>query len=190
MFYKFDTNRLEYVRDKKKLKICLVTFVSIALGAFSTGRYMQFNTLDKYEKQLIVLNLEKERNKFTEEKFVGLIKELNMKFPHIVYAQARIESGNFKSAVFKQNNNLFGMREARVRVNTAKGTNLNHAYYDNWKESVYDYAFYQCRYMSNADTETEYYQALDASYAEVGSSYSVALKQLIKKENIKAKFSR
>jgi hypothetical protein len=80
------------------------------------------------------------------------------------------------------------MREARVRVNTAKGTNLNHAYYDNWKESVYDYAFYQCRYMSNADSEAEYYAALDASYAAAGGGYSKALKQLIEKEQVKSKF--
>jgi hypothetical protein len=50
------------------------------------------------------------------------------------------------------------MKQARSsNVNTAKGTNLNHAYYDTWMESVYDYAFYQCRYMSSASTEQEYY---------------------------------
>jgi len=188
MFYRFDREQLMFTKDQKKLRRVLLFIIVLLLCTFAIGRYMQFKTLDKYEKQLIVLNLEKERNQFTEEKFIDLVKELNMKFPHIVYAQARIESGNFKSAVFRQNNNLFGMREARVRVNTAKGTNLNHAYYDNWKESVYDYAFYQCRYMSNADSEAEYYQALDASYAEVGGTYSKALKNLIKRENVKEKF--
>jgi len=188
MFYSFDREQLTFTKDPKKLVKILLVIIGLLLCTFAIGRYMQFKALDKYEKQLIVLNLEKEKNKFTEEKFVELIKELNMKFPHIVYAQARIESGNFKSAVFRQNNNLFGMREARVRVNTAKGTNLNHAYYDNWKESVYDYAFYQCRYMSNADSEAEYYAALDASYAEAGGGYSKALKQLIEKEQVKSKF--
>jgi uncharacterized FlgJ-related protein len=176
MFYKFDKEQLMFKKDYKKLSKILLFFIVLLLCTFAIGRYMQFKALDKYEKQLIVLNLEKEKNKFTEEKFIELIKELNMKFPHIVYAQARIESGNFKSAVFKQNSNLFGMREARV--------------YDNWKESVYDYAFYQCRYMSNADTEAEYYAALDASYAEVGGSYSKALKSLINRENVKNKFKK
>ena len=188
MFYSFDKEQLTFTKDPKKLVKILLVVIGLLSCTFAIGRYMQFKALDKYEKQLIVLNLEKEKNKFTEEKFVELIKELNMKFPHIVYAQARIESGNFKSAVFRQNNNLFGMREARVRVNTAKGTNLNHAYYDNWKESVYDYAFYQCRYMSNADSEAEYYAALDASYAEAGGGYSKALKQLIEREQVKSKF--
>jgi len=188
MFYSFDREQLTFTKDPKKLVKILLAVIGLLLCTFAIGRYMQFKALDKYEKQLIVLNLEKEKNKFTEEKFIELIKELNMKFPHIVYAQARIESGNFKSAVFRQNNNLFGMREARVRVNTAKGTNLNHAYYDNWKESVYDYAFYQCRYMSNADSEAEYYAALDASYATAGGGYSKALKQLIEREQVKSKF--
>jgi hypothetical protein len=79
------------------------------------------------------------------------------------------------------------MKEARRRVKTAKGTQLNHAYYDNWKESVYDYAFYQCRYMGRIDTETEYYQALDASYAEAGQ-YSLNLKRIIERENLRSLF--
>jgi hypothetical protein len=28
----------------------------------------------------------------------------------------------------------FGMKEARVRVKTAQGTNLNHAYYKTWQK--------------------------------------------------------
>jgi len=188
MFYKFDKEQLTFVKDKRRLKTYLGVLVGIGVSAFVTGRYTNFKGLDEFEKELIVLNLEKKKNEFTEEKFIDLIKELNMKFPHIVYAQARIESGNFKSKVYRENNNLFGMREARVRVNTAKGTNLNHAYYDSWKESVYDYAFYQCRYMSNASNEAEYYAALDASYAEVGGTYSKTLKSLINRENVKDKF--
>lgn len=188
MFYKYDKEQLTFTKDKKKLKTYLGLVVGLLVGTFVAGRYMHFDSLDDFEKELIILNLEKQQNEFTEEKFIELVKDLNMKFPHIVYAQARIESGNFKSAVFKQNHNLFGMREARVRVNTAKGTNLNHAYYDSWKESVYDYAFYQCRYMSSASNEEQYYAALDASYAEVGGTYSKALKSLIKRENVKEKF--
>jgi hypothetical protein len=74
-----------------------------------------------------------------------------------------------------------------LELNTAKGTNLNHAYYDTWMESVYDYAFYQCRYMSSASTEQEYYVALDASYAEA-SQYSGTLKSIVEKRNLKKLF--
>ena len=187
MMYKFDNVSLQYVKDIKKIRVIITGVLSLLFISFLLGRYVNIKALDAFEKELIVLNLQKEKNKFTQEKLVQMLKDLNVKHPHIALAQAKLETGNFKSAVFKQNNNLFGMKQARVRVNTAKGTNLNHAYYDNWQESVYDYAFYQCRYMANARTEAEYFAALDASYAEA-SQYSQTLKSIIQKENLKELF--
>jgi len=189
MIYKFDNVSLQYVKDIKRTRLILLGVLSLIFISFLLGRFVNIKALDEFEKELIVLNLEKEKNKFTEEKLIAMLKELNVKFPYIALAQAKLETGNFKSAVFKQNNNLFGMKQARVRVNTAKGTNLNHAYYENWQESVYDYAFYQCRYMSNARTEAEYFAALDASYAEA-NYYSGTLKGIIKKQNLKAIFKK
>jgi hypothetical protein len=61
------------------------------------------------------------QNNFTQDKLVGLLKDLNVKYPHIVLAQARLETGGYKSRIFKENNNLFGMRQATVRINTASG---------------------------------------------------------------------
>lgn len=185
--YKFDKNQLNYVRDTRTIKILTITILSLILISFLAGRYVKVETLDKFEKELVILNLEKEKNKFSEEKLIDLLKELNVKFPYIVLAQCKLETGYYKSKVFKENNNLFGMKEARVRVNTAKGTNLNHAYYENWQQSVYDYAFFQSRYMAKARTEAEYFAALDASYAEA-SRYSESLKAIIKREDLKLLF--
>jgi len=187
MFYRYDKKQLEFRKNPKIIYSYLFTLFSMCGASYFLGRETKANNLTKYEKELVLLNLQQEKNKFTEEKLIDLLKELNVKFPYIVLAQAKLETGNFKSNVFKQNNNLFGMKEARVRVKTAKGTNLNHAYYDNWQESVYDYAFYQCRYMSRARTEAEYFAALDASYAEA-NYYSGTLKGIIKKENLKEIF--
>jgi len=115
------------------------------------------------------------------------LQYLNVKYPYIVLAQARIESGVYKSKIFKENHNLFGMKQANVRINTAKGTQYNHAYYDTWRESVYDYAFYQSRYMSAAKNEEEYFYILGQSYAE-SPDYVVALKQHIQKNNLRDLF--
>ena len=52
------------------------------------------------------------------------------------------------------------MKEAYVRVHTARGTQYGHAYYEDWEESVYDYAFYQCRYLGAIRTEDEYFNYL------------------------------
>ena len=187
MIYKFDTEKLVYIKDIKKLRLYVGLGVVALLGVFFTGRYLKFKTLDSFEKEVMILNLEREKNRFSEAKLIELIKNLNIKHPHIVLAQAKLESGNYKSKIFKQNHNLFGMRQAQVRVNTAKGTSLNHAYYENWRESVYDYAFYQCRYLSDARTEQEYFAALDASYAEA-SKYSEVLRGIVKRENLQQIF--
>ena len=50
--------------------------------------------------------------------------------PHarIVLAQARLESGNMKSAFYKRTNNLFGMKRGK-----------RYARYGHWRESVADY---------------------------------------------------
>lgn len=185
--YKYDKTELNFVKDTRRIKILTIATLSLVSISFLAGRYAKVETLDKFEKELIIVDLEREKNKFSEQKLINLLTELNVKFPYIVLAQAKLETGYFKSKVFKENNNLFGMKEARVRVNTAKGTNLNHAYYETWQQSVYDYAFYQSRYMSKARTEGEYFTALDASYAEA-SKYSQSLKAIIQRENLKQLF--
>jgi len=107
-----------------------------------------------------------QENAFSEEKLREYIIGLNVKFPHIVFAQAKLESGYFKSTIFRENNNLFGMKIATRRPTTNKGENRGHAAFDSWKESVVDYAFYQARYLGDIRTEAEYIQYLKANYAE------------------------
>jgi len=103
-------------------------------------------------------------------------------------AQSIVETGHWDSKIFKENHNLFGLRQAVIRINTANGTQYNHAYYDNWKESLYDYAFYSCRYLSSISTEEEYFQYLQKNYAE-SPTYVETLKNTIKKENLKLIFN-
>ena len=57
----------------------------------------------------------------------------------LLYAQAWHETGNFTSAVFLQNKNLFGMRLPKKRQTFATGSNLNHATFKSHFDSVRDY---------------------------------------------------
>jgi len=116
-----------------------------------------------------------------------MLTDLNVDYPHIVMAQSILETGHFKSDIFLENHNLFGMKQARRRITTAEGTNRNHAYYNHWRESVYDYAFYQCRYLSKLDSEEDYFEYLGASYAEA-KNYVKMLKQVIKKNDLEKLF--
>jgi len=165
MLYRFNSNELVFKQLKFKNYVIGSVILSVLLTTvYTLGRFTKLNNLSDYEKNILLINMKQEP--FSEAKLIELMKELNIKFPYIVMAQAKLETNNFKSAIFKENHNLFGMKEARVRINTAKGTNRNHAYYDNWESSVYDYAFYQCRYLSGLTTEAEYYRYLAGSYAE------------------------
>lgn len=170
----------------------IVLFIIIAgilsyMYGYLEGRQDQIVHLTPQEKEIILLNVSDTTSEFSQDKMVSLMKELNMKFPHIVYAQSLIETGHFDSKIFHENHNLFGMKQARTRVTTAQGTQYNHAYYENWRESVYDYAFYQCRYLSGLKNEEEYLAYLGRSYAE-DPNYLSKIRSLVAKENLRELF--
>ena len=188
MFYKFNKNTLVWENDWRKTNVAISAVIILMIASFVMGIFFKFEVLYEYEKEMIVLSLDKEKNKFSEEKFVEELKRLNVHYPHIVMAQAIVETGHYKSAVFKENHNLFGMKEATLRITTAKGTQNGHAYYDSWEQSVYDYAFYQCRYLSKINTENEYFLYLSSVYAEAGDGYVNLIKKIINEQKLKEKF--
>jgi hypothetical protein len=103
---------------------------------------------------------------FSQEALVKYVYSLNVRFPHIILAQAHLESGKFTSGIFVNNNNLFGMRQARLRPTTNKGSRNGFAKYDHWRDSVMDYILYYAVYMHKFKTEEAYYAYLDRSYAD------------------------
>ena len=125
---------------------------------------------------------------FSKQALVEEIKCHKFKFPDIILAQAVLESGHFKSAVFRENNNLFGMKQPKKRYNLCNGTNLNHALYDNWKLCVEDRMIYEALYLNNM-TRTQYKKFLDKTYAK-GKNYSGVLEQLIAKNDLKDYFNK
>ena len=189
MFYEYDSQKLIYVRAKRKLWVVAILIFLCSLLSFFAGRYTNPGIIEDLERDLMVISIESDssKNSFSQDKLVEEIKRLNIKFPHIVMAQSIIETGHWSSEVFRHNHNLFGMKEARVRINTAEGTNLNHAYYRNWRESLYDYAFYQSRYLGEIKTEKSYFQYLSRSYAE-SPNYVSSIRRIISEEELKELF--
>ena len=189
LFYYCD-NELRYKKLNKikvlipSLSLLIILLLLIPINESLIGNITNH---DNFESDISVININDTLNDFSEDKLIDMLVSLNIKFPHIVLAQAKLESGNYSSKIFRENHNLFGMKEARVRVHTSTGTQYGHAYYLNWKESVYDYAFYQCRYLSTLHTEKEYYSYLSKSYAEA-NNYVDILKSMVIKENLKEKF--
>ena len=185
--YLYNKQDLSQKKLNKYLIALYVVLISslFSFSGYTVGRVMKLTNLSHIEKELLVVDLQ--RDDFTEEKLADLLKKLKIKYPEIVLAQARLETGGYKSRIFSENHNLFGMKEAVRRINTAQGTQYNHAYYEHWRESVYDYAFYQCRYMGQVRSREEYFNLLSQSYAE-DPVYVTKLKNEIKKRNLSKYF--
>ena len=98
-----------------------------------------------------------------QDQLLELIFEIKLEHPYIVLAQAILESGNYQSQVFKENNNLFGMKMPYRRSTLAVGINKGHAVFKSWKHSVYDYGLYQMAYMRGL-SENDYLDYLNKIY--------------------------
>lgn len=98
------------------------------------------------------------------DRVLSKIIELRLEHPYIVYSQAVWESGHFKSAIFLENNNMFGMKFPTNRPTTAIGINRGHAVYESWEMCLVDYAMFQSSYMRGL-TREQYFERL-SSYAE------------------------
>lgn len=186
MFYKFNKDTLDFERVNVT-KISLFGFVAVVgilvVFGFTSNPANKAQNLSKEEKLIVI----REYNEFSEAKLIEQIKALNFRYPYIVLAQSYQESGHYKSTIFRENNNIFGMKEAVVRSNLAKGTNRGHAMYTSWQECVIDYALYYSTYLSDIKTEGEYYEFLRQNYAE-DPMYVTRLQNIIKTKNLKSKF--
>lgn len=85
----------------------------------------------------------------------------------VIYAQAVHETGDFKSKIFRENNNLFGMRQAKVRKNYATGTKSGHATFKTHNDSIRDYFERQKNFRISAVNDEEFIlSTVNSNYAE------------------------
>ena len=186
MFYKFDKKGLQFIKVKwlgLGLKISAVLAIFLLVIVWN----IRHSIRNEFAESEVMVILTK-HNEFTPEKFEKMVKDLHFRFPHIVYAQALLETGNFKMKIFIENNNIFSMKEATQRIHTSKGTQYGHAYYDTWMESLYDYALYYATYLTLLKTEEDYFNYLAINYAE-DKEYVKKLKEIIVTENLISKFN-
>lgn len=189
--YRFDDSKLDYVKintlqfiSRSKASIALLCFAFVLMSILSVGLKPSIAEKDiqSFTEPELIMIYEK-TNEFSNQKLKQMLKDLNVKHADIVYAQAKLETGNFTSIVFRNNHNLFGMREARSRITMNRGTELGHAMYRNWSESVIDYALYQATYLHKLNRE-QYWQYLSQNYAEA-PNYIEQLKKIVTNEKRK-----
>lgn len=127
-----------------------------------------------------------EYDEISYESLYSKINESGILFPNVVFAQAIIESGHFSSEIFKCENNLFGMKQPKIRKTVSFGkSNSGYASYSSWKMSVEDYKLWQDQSLKfkNYKSENEYIQYLGRVYAE-DRGYILKIKKIINNNKI------
>jgi uncharacterized FlgJ-related protein len=93
--------------------------------------------------------------------------------PEIVYAQAVLETGHFKSKGCNEHNNLFGLYNSKKK---------SYHKFSHWTESVVAYReWIQYRYRS----PTNYYEFLESIHYAEDKTYTTKLKKIVSNGKVK-----
>lgn len=85
----------------------------------------------------------------------------------LIYAQAKHETGNFTSRIFRENKNLFGMREPSIRPRSTSGSAHGHATFSSLFNSVRDYFQRQKYFKIGGQSDDQFMvNTVDSGYAE------------------------
>jgi len=91
-----------------------------------------------------------------------------IKFPEVVLAQMKLESGNFTSNLSTIHNNLSGMKKTRIRNTTATyETETGYSGYSNYIEHIKDIKLWQdFNHIDTIKTQEDYIDYLSRVYTE------------------------
>lgn len=140
--------------------------VSISGLIISLGLVFLLYWLAKFLKRLKLSNplikVNTGNEKASEVYFLLIEKGFNYKQARFITAQAGHESGDFKSDIFRDNNNCFGMKMALIRKTTATGEKHGHATYIDLESCIEDFRLYYLnfKYLPVYETLDEYVKAL------------------------------
>lgn len=179
-----------YQRTNRHLILFTIVFVILGLILSLLALYASTNTKQEFKSLNEPKNSVKtevidaysivndwSKKDLTEKSAYEFMLMIGIEHPHIALAQMRIESGNFKSKLARENNNYFGMKHPMRRATTSLGCKNRYAYYQSWAHSIIDYALWQKTFATQL-TENEYLDSL-AYYAE-DKNYIAKVKKLAK----------
>lgn len=144
----------------------------LLIGGLYGLYYMDYQEEHKEPEKVDVLRLEQPEFLLSEkpdDDLMAVLEYYNVKHKNIVYAQAILETGHFRSKVCREYNNLFGLYDSRSK---------DYYRFNHWSESVVAYLNYiQYRYKPPDD----YYEFLEEiGYAE-DPQYIAKLKDIVKR---------
>ena len=157
---------------KKLLLVLCIILVPLAGLSPPSNEEQKANEIFNAKKHLFYLTVWDKP--FTPELLREAMYFEGIQSIEIAFKQAQLETGWFKSDLFVNANNLFGMRYARIRDTYAIGEYKHHAEYKTWISSVKDLALWQAWYIGKGYDLTNYFAFL----LEIG--YATDKKYLLK----------
>ena len=154
--------------------------ISLIVGVLVVVQVLPYLKEDEPPEIKVVHVVSKEQpdffSKSPQEGLMEALEYYEVKHPQIVYAQAVLETGHFKSDLCLNSNNLFGLYNSK-----------KHRYYtfDHWKDCVIAYKeMVQYKYKGDNDKPpNDYYKFLsDIGYAE-DAQYIQKLKDIVNRND-------
>lgn len=154
------------MKNWKWLGISITFIITVLFITFIVSYTKNSNNKKEIEGDLIVALDDSIKIENFEDSVYKCIKNFNISHPEVVLAQAKLESGNFQSTLFKKYNNMFGMKHPYKRPTLAIGkTESGYAIFNSWEDSIIDYAFFQV-YSAKGLNKNDYIIFLNNYYAE------------------------
>jgi uncharacterized FlgJ-related protein len=146
-------------------------WILITLGLILYSSFVTIKTINKIQLKPIYrpvisnqITVNDTVPALTEQNVYNEILAQNIMFPEIVFKQCMVESGNLKSNIAIENNNLFGLRVYPNSDTTyAIARNRGHLAFKDWRDSVKEYARLQKR---NFKPKYYYLFLKESNYAE------------------------
>ena len=162
---------------KQRVFNVLISLAVLGLGAIVLSDHYKRNDPPDYQV-LDVVKLEQPEFllKSPEEGLIEALDYYGVKHPEIVYAQAILETGHFKSRIFRDYNNLFGLYNSATK---------DYYKFNHWSESVLAYVNYvQYKYKGDdSKPPDDYYKFLkELGYAE-DKQYIQKVKRIVKQND-------
>ena len=131
---------------KKLIISALIVIVSLSTTSFIEPTKIDIEVVDVKTLEL------------NKENFFLVCHIHDIKFPDIVYAQARLESGNFKSRLFQTKNNFLGLYNSRKK---------DFYEFEHWTDCLIGYKdLLQFKYTGDDNIETYYKFLIELPYAQ------------------------
>jgi uncharacterized FlgJ-related protein len=148
MLYKVDKNlelkKAPWYYKLHKLSLVLNLGLILVVIYISCTPVIVTKYLTKYDTITVSEDIKLNDSSLVKELVKNDVMQVN-----VALAQAKLETGYYKSKVCKENKNLFGIKYHKCKY--VAGDKNNHASYKTYKDNIKCYAHVQKRYLSNID---------------------------------------